>query len=164
MHEREQLAETAVSDLMRYLEKPSDEKFSSLTILDYFEQYVILRKKKDDPIPSAPPPGKWLDAYGNIVSQRQSSHVCRIKLQSPANGDIFYLRLILHKLAARSFLQLRTVTSPQHIPIEYPTFNDAARAQGLISGDEDYFICVEEASTFQMAHQLRGLFYFSLSF
>ena len=45
-NEREQLAETAVSDLMRYLERPSDEKFSSLTILDYFEPYVIQEKRR----------------------------------------------------------------------------------------------------------------------
>ena len=44
------------------------------------------------------------------------------------------------------------------MPTVYPTFHDAARAQGLVTGQEEYFICMEEAITFEMPSQLRGLF------
>ena len=44
------------------------------------------------------------------------------------------------------------------LSIVHPTLHDAARALGLISGEEEYFTCTEEAITFQMPHQLRGLF------
>lgn len=155
---RRQCAEDAVSDLMRYFKRPLDDLFNNLTLLDYFELYTIAKKKNDDPIPSSAPPGKWLDSYGNTISTRRKSHVCRIKFASPAVGDLFYLRLILHKRSGRSYADLRTVTAPSGVSTEHPTFHDAARAQGLITGQEEYFICMEEAITFEMPSQLRGLF------
>ena len=39
----------------------------------------------------------------------------------------------------------------------YPTFHDAARARGLVTGDQEYSICMEEAVLFQTADLLRGL-------
>ena len=107
---------------------------------------------------SSAPPGKWLDSYGNTISERKTSHVCCIQFQSPVVGDLFYLRLILHKTSGRSFSDLHTVISSSGVPTVYPTFHDAARAQGLVTGQEEYFICMEEAITFEMPSQLRGLF------
>lgn len=156
--ERQQIAEAAVSDLMRYFNRPAPTAFTQLTMLDYFEQYIIKKKKKDDEVPTAAPPGKWLDGYGNIVSERTTPHVCRIAFQSPAIGDLFYLRLMLHKTHARSFQQLRTVRSPQDEETEHDNFQNAARAMRLVTGDEEYFICMEEASIFKVGSQLRGLF------
>ena len=85
---RRQCANDAVSDLMRYFKRPLDHIFNPLTLLDYFESYTIT-KKKADPIPSSAPPGKWLDSYGNTISERKTSHVCRIQFQSPAVGYLF---------------------------------------------------------------------------
>ena len=42
-------------------------------------------------------------------------------------------------------------------PVLHPTFHDAARARGLVTGDEEYFICMQEAICFQTGHLLRGL-------
>lgn len=142
---------------MRYFDRPPNTLFDELSLLDYFEFGVILRKKKDQPIPTAAPPGKWLDAHGNVVSRRTTSYVCRLQFQNPAVGDLYYLRLILYKVAGRSFEELRTVTDRQGIVVEHPTFHDAARARGLISGQDEYFICMAEAATLRMPHQLRGL-------
>ena len=91
------------------------------------------------------------------MSERRSSHVCRIKFQTPAVRDLFYLRL-LHKSVGRFFLQLRAVQNPKGQPVVHPTFHDAARARGLIYGEEEYFICMEEEVAFQMPHQLPGPF------
>lgn len=91
------------------------------------------------------------------MSRRTTSHVCRLKFQNPAVGDLYYLRLILHKVAGRSFEELRTVTTRLGVVVEHPTFHDAARARGLISGQDEYFICMEEAATLHMPQQLRGL-------
>ena len=96
-NQRRECANEAVSDLMRYFKRPMDELFHDFTILDYFESYTITKKDEQDPIPSSAPPGKWLDSYGNIISSRKNPHVCRIKFQSPAVGDLFYLRLLLQK-------------------------------------------------------------------
>ena len=156
--QRQEIADSAVSDLMRYFNRPAPTAFTQLTMLEYFEKYIITKKKKDDPIPTAAPYGKWLDLYGNIVSERTTTHVYRIQFQSPAVGDLFYLRLLLHKVYARSFTALRTVSSAAGIETEHETFQDAARALGLVAGDEEYFVCMEEASVYKVGKQLRGLF------
>lgn len=73
--EQQEIAEAAVSDLMRYFKRPALAAFTQLTMLDYFEQFTVKKKKKDDPMPTAAPPGKWLDAYGNPISERTTPHV-----------------------------------------------------------------------------------------
>ena len=47
---------------------------------------------------------------------------------------------------------MRTVPRPE------TTFHDAARARGLITGDEGYSICMEKASNFKVGKELRALF------
>lgn len=136
----------------------SNDCFAHLTILDYFEQYTVTAPKKSDPPLEMAPLGKYLDGYKNIVSKRKNKdHVCRISFQSPAVGDLFYLRLLLHSVPASSFLGLRTTTSNDG-PTEHASFHDAARARGLISGDEEYSLCMQEASLFQVGTHLRALF------
>ena len=107
--ERAAIANSTASDLMHYLKRPIAACFNDLTLLDYFETYIITKNEKDDLTPSSAPTGKWLDQCGNIVSARTTEHVCRIHFKSPAVGDVFYLRLLLHKIPARSFTELRPV-------------------------------------------------------
>lgn len=158
--ERIQIAEASPSSLMTYFKRPSDDVFAPLTVLDYFEQFTVTKQKKDQPALTVPPFGKYLDGYLNIISnrKRKDDHVCRITFQNPAVGDLFYLRLLLHSIPGRSFLDLRTTHPDNSAPIEHATFHDAARARGLITGDEEYTICMEEASQFEVGHQLRSLF------
>lgn len=155
---RADIASSTASDLMHYLKRPTSASFNGLTLLDYFEKYIITKKKRDDPIPASAPFGKWLDQYGNIVSTRTREHVCRIHFKSPAVGDVFYLWLLLHKLPAKTFTDLRTVHPAAGPSVVYPNFHDAARARGLVTGDQEYFICMQEAILFQTANLLRGLF------
>ncbi|CAM9472450.1 unnamed protein product, partial [Hapterophycus canaliculatus] len=116
--------------------------------------------KHDAPIPETAPLGKFLDGYHNIVSRRRqnSVHVCRIVFQSPAVGDLFYLRLLLHKIPGRSFEEMRQIKDDNNHTTQYSTYHDAARARGIITGDEEYTICLQEASAFQVGQQLRALF------
>lgn len=155
--ERAAIARGAASDLMRYLRRKTAARFTGLTLLSYFETSIVTKKQKDDRIPTNAPRGKWVDQYGNIVCRRTTEHVCGIHFKSPAVGDVFYLRLLLHKIPARSFVQLRTVHSNLGPPIVYDSYHDAARARGLVTGDEEYFICMQEAILFQTANLLRGL-------
>lgn len=64
----------------------------------------------------------------------------------------------MHSIPGRSFNDLRLVTQPNLNSIQHATFHDAARARGLVTGDEEYTICMEEAASFQVASQLRSLF------
>ena len=62
-------------------------------------------------------------------------------------------------MPGHSFLDLRTILAQNQDSIEDITFHDAARARGLITtGDEEYTMCMEEASLFQVGGQLRALF------
>lgn len=156
--ERLKIAANAQSHLLKYFKRPTNACFPHLTILDYYEKYVITSPKRDDPPLEIAPLGKHLDCYKNIVSKRiNNEHVCRISFQNPAVGDLFYLRLLLHRVPGRSFTDLRTVETLQ-LPVIHPNFHDTARARGLITGDEEYTICMEEASTFKVGRQLRALF------
>ena len=153
------IAENSQSHLLKYFKRPSHDCFSTLTILDYYEQYTVTTPRRDAPLIEIAPLGKYLDGYKNVISKRKhDNHVCRISFQNPSVGDLFYLRLLLHHVPGRSFLDLRTVLAQNQDPIEYLTFHDAARARGLITGDEEYTMCMEEASFFQVGGQLRALF------
>ena len=142
LQERLDSANASASMLKIYFERPENVFFLPL-------QSLLLRilhhpkKEKDCPIYTHAPHGKWLDKYGN-VSRRTSenTHACRIGFQSPAIGDLFYLRLLLHNSPARYFTELRTIDDPRHGPTEHPTFRSAATARGLVSGDEEYSICM----------------------
>ena len=68
----------------------------------------------------------------------------------------FYLRLnLLHVAGAKSFEDLRTVNN-----IQYLTFKEAAFHRNLISSDEEWDGCLEEASHFHMPMQIRHKFAF----
>ena len=154
--ERAAIASNTTPDLMHYVERPTAACFSGLTCLTS-NPTLLPRKKKDDPCPSSAPAGKWLDQHGNIVSARTTERVCRIHFESPAVGDLFYLRLLLHKIPARPFTELRTVQPDIGPPVLHLSFHDAARARGLITGDEEYSICMQEAIGFETGYFLRGL-------
>ena len=98
-------------------------------MLDYYEQHIVSKIKH-------PSSFAVTDKYKNVVSKRQSrtaNHVARIHLKTVDQGDVFYLRLLLHHKPARSFLDLRTVDGTVH-----ETFESAARKLGLLSGDEEF--------------------------
>ncbi|KAL6292673.1 hypothetical protein ACE6H2_000815 [Prunus campanulata] len=73
---------------------------------------------------------------------------------SPAEGEKFYLRILLnHVRGATSFLNLMTVGG-----VLQPTFKEAAEQQGLLEGDDSIRQCLLEASTIRMPSALRRLF------
>jgi hypothetical protein len=78
----------------------------------------------------------------------------RIYFASPSSGERFYLRTLLTVTPGpTSFPYLRTVNG-----IEYPTFQDACRAKGLLQEDREWSMCLEEAAVTHTGTQLRSLF------
>ena len=151
-------ASSCVRYLFKYISKGADMQQHELVVLQTklnsnevpvtslrLKQRGALKRKASLRAPASAPPGRWLDQYGNIVSSCAPSiqRACRIQFQNSTQGDLFYLRLLLHHIPARSFEVLRTVDLTVH-----NSFHDAARARGLVTGDEEYFICMEEASIF----------------
>lgn len=154
--ERTAIALHVASDLMRYLKRPTAARLSRLTLFNYFETCIV-SKTTNEPKPTSAPAGQWLGQYGKTVTVKTTEHVRRIHFKSPAVGDPSYLRLLLHKFPARSFTELRTVHPDNGPCTVYPTFHDAARAPGLVTGDEEYIICMPGAILFQTANLLRSL-------
>ena len=77
----------------------------------------------------------------HVVKQDPSStHLTRIHHVRPLDGDVFYLRCILQREPASSFVHARTV----HATI-YPTFQEAARAKGLFSDASESTLTLMEA-------------------
>jgi hypothetical protein len=78
----------------------------------------------------------------------------RMRLVSPTQIELFYLRLLLLSVPGpTSFQNLRTYEGKV-----LDSFQATALARGFISNDEEWSMCMEEASLIQMPHRLRTLF------
>jgi hypothetical protein len=44
------IAENSQSHLLQYFKRPSNDCFSTLTILDYYEQYIVTTPRKEAPL------------------------------------------------------------------------------------------------------------------
>jgi len=130
--QRRSAANSVVTDLMRYLQRPRGHPFDALTFLDYFEQYTVQPKQRrkrvnrnqqrsesdddnsdgfdsDDPDHSVA--SDHQDGYQNFVYRRQTPCVCRINFLKPDSGDLWYLRLLLHHVPVSSWVDIRTVNN-----------------------------------------------------
>ena len=77
----------------------------------------------------------------------------RLHFVDPKNSELFYLRvLLLHVANATSFEHIRTVNS-----VQYSTFKEAAMSLGLAANDEEFKLCMEEASQYRSPKALRAL-------
>jgi len=66
----------------------------------------------------------------------------RMYFVPPTGGERFYLRMLLTVTrGAKSFTDLQSYEN-----IEYPTFQDACRARGLLDDDREWSLCLREAS------------------
>src|SRR4030095_6936198 len=78
----------------------------------------------------------------------------RIYFAVPSEGERYYLRMLLYKVKCpKSFRDLRTYND-----VIFTTYKEACTARGLLDSDDEWDICLGEASSFQTGHQLRQLF------
>ncbi|KAK2998753.1 hypothetical protein RJ639_023771 [Escallonia herrerae] len=96
----------------------------------------------------------WNDGSRTWEPRHQRFSIGRIVCANPAEGERYYLRLLLlHVRAPTSFNALKTVDG-----VFYSSYRTAALAYGLLEGDNAIEECLQEASTFQMPSTLRRLF------
>ncbi|XP_050111764.1 ATP-dependent DNA helicase PIF1-like [Malus sylvestris] len=97
----------------------------------------------------------WIQAQRKWSKRMNRNKVIgRIYAVSPAEGEKFYLRILLnHVRGPISFTNLRTVNGVLH-----PTYKQAAKQRGLLERDNSIRQCLLEASTIQMSSALRRLF------
>ena len=67
--ERLQISDASPSKLTIYFNHPTQDCFTLLTILDYYEQYTIKKSKRNEPPPVQAPLGQYLDGYGKVISR-----------------------------------------------------------------------------------------------
>lgn len=78
----------------------------------------------------------------------------RLAYVHPSSGDPFYLRMLLcHQKGSRSFQDLRKVDG-----ITYPTYRAACEAMGLLGGDQEWNIALQEASFSATPSEMRNLY------
>ncbi|XXQ31216.1 ATP-dependent DNA helicase [Plasmodiophora brassicae] len=87
-------------------------------------------------------------------SRRNATVVSRLYNILPAQGELYYLRLLLHRVPrVPSFEFLLHFNGHR-----YDTFQDAAIARNLCRNDTDWIECMAEASTYATPTALRNLF------
>jgi ATP-dependent DNA helicase PIF1 len=101
---------------------------------------------------------EWYTLQQGKVWQRRKRNtggqVGRIVFAHPAEGERFYLRLLLnHVMGATSYADLRTVDGDT-----LPSFREAAQMRGLLEADDTIDECLNEAAIYQMPSALRRLF------
>lgn len=96
----------------------------------------------------------WSNKKWNKRKTGGSKIMARIRTASPREGDVFYLRILLHHVCgATSFSDMRKVNG-----VEFSTFKEACIERGLLADDHEWFECLQEGSSFKIPKNLRILF------
>ncbi|CAM9529735.1 unnamed protein product [Ascophyllum nodosum] len=117
--ERVEAARHITSDLLKYFGRPQPSDFDHLTLLHSTMKNRPLADEVDKNV-------NTVLKYRGISS---TNHIARIAIDTPDEGDVFYLRLLLYNKASRTFEQLRTVNGT--------SFEKAAIAMGIVTGNEE---------------------------
>ncbi|KAI9084922.1 hypothetical protein K1719_033095 [Acacia pycnantha] len=73
---------------------------------------------------------------------------------TPAQGELYYLRLLLTKVrGSKNYEDIITVNN-----VVFPTFREACYALGLLDDDKEYIDAIKEASSWASGNYLRHLF------
>jgi len=111
-----------------------DERAHGILYNDFLEWYTWQPRDK-----------KW-----QRRKQEYKGQVGRIVSANPAEGERYYLRVLLnHVSGATSYDDLRTVDG-----LILPTFREAVERRGLIEADDSLDECITEATLYQMPSSL----------
>lgn len=160
------LAFLSLTHISRYFLRPNGvfwdgEVHRPFEILTYGDYYELFRIATYDPAKEGNA-GYYLEKANGDHSPRMhvirrntaAPHITRIHSVKPSNGDIFYLRTILHNMPVKSFIDARTVGGTLHA-----NYQDAAKSLGLFADrDESSLTILEAVSSLKTPRQLRLLF------
>lgn len=141
-------------DIQQVLDREGADK-SMLT--EYFEANRVHEHARDILYRDFPEWYTWQKGKNKKfwqIRKRQGGQVGRIVSAHPAEGERYYLRVLLnHVTGATSYEDLRTVDGEI-----LPSFREAAERRGLIEADNTLDECLTECELFQMPSSLRRLF------
>ncbi|CAH9105004.1 unnamed protein product [Cuscuta europaea] len=102
----------------------------------------------------------WVEKDKKWAPRKKREVIGRLVSVNPAEGDRYYLRLLLMNVKApKSYEHLKTVGSDVTA-----TFREAAQKLGLLQSDQVIQQCMEEAMCWQMPFSFRKLFATLLAF
>ncbi|KAG2204252.1 hypothetical protein INT45_012198, partial [Circinella minor] len=105
---------------------------------DFLENYVFVKSDR-----------RW-----KIRERGHGATIGRMYAVSPSQVEKYHLRLLLyHVPGATSFHELKTVENEL-----MSSFQAAARRRGLLTGQQEWEDCLEQASSYQLPAALRQLF------
>src|SRR3984957_3836589 len=144
--------QNALSTLNHYFARPVgtfvlssvERNFDDLTYAEYFSLFRLAKRQTSND----GRPGYFIEqlSFENthpmhvILRSGSKTHLSRIQPARPSQGELFYLRALIHIRPARSFIQLRTVDD--HI---CPTYQDATTEMGLFASEKEATYALIEA-------------------
>eukprot|EP01047_Picozoa_sp_COSAG01_P050603 COSAG01_NODE_5130_length_4466_cov_23.058621_4_plen_253_part_00 len=106
---REAVADATISKLERYLQRPATRIFDNLTLVEYYEKFRVCKWKD---VPAYAKQVCLGDRYPaeqrmQVYRLRGAEHLVYVPRRSPTQGQVFYIRLLLCNIPARSWEELR---------------------------------------------------------
>jgi hypothetical protein len=131
-------------------------QFDSVKYADYFKDYVLYKWTETGVLQADEHLEEVIRGctQNKVSPRRVGSKVARLHVISPTAGELFYLRCLLCRLAARSFAQLHTIDG-----VVYDSYHEAAIALGLFSNEnEGHYALLDAIASFCPPTQLQFLF------
>ena len=117
-----------------------EEVLANLLIEEFFERYTFVKEKpKKDGIHFIPFIYEDTDTM-YYWKERQSLSLFRLKTLLPSHGEVYYLRMILKYFAVSSEIDAKSFET-----VQYNTFEESAKARGLVSDNDENVLCMREA-------------------
>ena len=148
--------QSSTSLLIRYFNCPLHPSFNEQSYCQYFKMHVLY---KWDPAGTIGPNEHLEQLIAGCVHQkvcprRVGCKVTRIRVVSPTSGELFYLRCLLIRQPARSYVKLRTIDG-----IMFDSFHEAAVRLGLFANEnEGQYALADAVASFCTLAQIRFLF------
>ncbi|GJX14532.1 DNA helicase [Tanacetum coccineum] len=140
-------------NLQTIVDNPTKKKTTLTEWLDYNKRYTDGRHLT---YLNFPMEYTWnaTDKYWQRRRRQNKPVIGRLTYIHPSVGDLFYQRILLcHQKGCQSFREIRTVNHTV-----FPTNRAACEALGLIGGDQEWVIALEESALHASSDELRKLF------
>ncbi|KAL5575313.1 hypothetical protein UlMin_017012 [Ulmus minor] len=137
------------------VEKVINNNFSSRYMLtEYFHMNKTDKKARCLLYKQFPEHFVWSKRDKLWFPRKKHYAIGRVVTANPIEGERYYLRLLLnHIRGITSFEDLKTVNG-----VLTSSFREYALLHGLLKGDNNLTLCLQEASIYQMPYTLRRLF------
>lgn len=150
---KERLANPPITTLLAFFELCQVDEFAKTLLYLEVPAYYVWQNKKF----TRRKRGQDVTGWPGV---KKDSALGRVYTIHPQNIECYHLRLLLHHVRGpMSYFHLKTVDG-----IEYPTFQSACKALGLLEDDKQWDFTLEEATLSRSANKMRELFSIMLIF